>query len=76
MLAIGLPIGIALAGSSLLYMMFDPMLAELARHVGQDSDPIIRQKLADAQHAVRNHPPLRIETIRGVGYRLVAGPAS
>jgi len=33
----------------------------------------LRQKLADAQHATRNKQALRIETIRGVGYRLVSG---
>ena len=32
----------------------------------------LRQKLADAQPTPSDHPTLRIETIRGVGYRLVA----
>ncbi len=33
----------------------------------------LRQKLADAQPSVRGKQVLRIETVRGVGYRLVAG---
>ena len=36
----------------------------------------LRQKLADAQHATRSKQALRIETVRGVGYRLVAPQAS
>jgi DNA-binding response OmpR family regulator len=36
----------------------------------------LRQKLTDAQRAVRDDQTLRIETVRGVGYRLVAEEAS
>lgn len=36
----------------------------------------LRQKLADAQRTAGNDAALRIETIRGVGYRLVAEPVS